>query len=1116
MVHPSNKRWPVIQDILKREGIAKQHLNSFDEFLERGLQSIIKEVDKIDIENAEYPYKIQLGKVKLQQPRMMELDGSITHITPAEARLRNVSYAAPVMMEASVIEDGKILESRFVHIGDVPVMAKSNACILNNFSNSKLIDYGEDPNDPGGYFIINGSERVIVGLEDLSYNKIIVDRETLGGNIVFKAKVYSSIVGYRAKLELVMKNDGLIVARIPGSPVDIPVVTLMRALGLESDKEIAAVVSLVDELQDELEGSFEKAGDVPTAKDAVVYISKRIAPGMLEEFQIKRAETLLDWGLLPHLGKHPENRKEKAQFLGEAACKLLELKLGWITPDDKDHYGNKVIKFAGQMLADLFRTAFRNLVRDMKYQLERSGQKRGINAVAAAIRPGIITDKLNNAIATGNWGRGRVGVTQLLDRTNYLSTISHLRRIQSPLSRTQPNFEARDLHATHFGRICPSETPEGSNCGLVKNLALSGIISVNVPSEEIIEKLYDLGTVHFFDAKDDLKKDGTRIFVDGRLIGYYKDGLELAESLRDLRRNSKIHPHVGVSFHKSDENEDATRRLYVNCNAGRVLRPLIIIKDNKPLLTQDLLDKISKKLLSWTDLLRMSVLELIDANEEENCYVTLDDKDTKKYTHLEVFPPSILGAGASIIPYPEHNQSPRNTYESAMAKQSLGFSTPMMNTSTYVRQHLMLYPQVPAVNTKAMKLLGLEDRPAGQNCVVAVLPFDGYNIEDAIVLSQASVDRGLGRTFFFRIYDAEAKQYPGGMRDSFEIPNAEDNIRGYKGERAYRLLEEDGVVASESPVKGGDILIGKTSPPRFMEEYREFESSGPYRRDTSIGVRPSETGVIDTVVMTQSNEGGKMYKIRARDMRIPEIGDKFASRHGQKGVMGLLAKAEDLPYTAEGMSPDVLINPHAFPSRMTVGMMMESICGKAASFRGKRFDGSAFVGEKMDEVKKVMDTHDFKYSGKEIMYDGRTGKAFPVEVFIGVVYYQKLHHMVADKIHARARGQVQMLTKQPTEGRARGGGLRFGEMERDCLIAYGASMILKDRLLDESDKSDIFVCERCGLVAYHDVKQRKYVCRVCGDKAKVSSVSVAYAFKLLLQEMQSLNVAPRLLIKEKL
>ena len=1113
MTDSVNKHWAIIQDILSREGIARQHLTSFDEFLTKGLQEIINEIDHIDIENAEYPYRIKLGRIQFKQPRMMELDGSVTHITPAEARLRNVSYVAPLMMEASVIEDGKTLESRFLHIGDIPVMVKSDGCILRSFTNQKLIDHAEDPEDPGGYFIINGSERVIVGLEDLSYNKIIVDADKIGGKKVFKAKVYSSIVGYRAKLELVLKEDGLIVARIPGSPVDIPIITLVRALGLESDKEIASAISLNDKIQNELEGSFEKS-EIATPKDAIEYISKRIAPGMLEEFQIKRAETLLDWGLLPHLGKQPENRKEKIQFLGEAACKLLELKLGWIQPDDKDHYGNKVVKFAGQMLADLFRTAFRNLVRDMKYQLERSGQKRGINAVSAAIRPGIISDKLNNAIATGNWGRGRVGVTQLLDRTNYLSTLSHLRRVQSPLSRTQPNFEARDLHSTHFGRICPSETPEGSNCGLVKNLALSAIISVSVPSEEIIEKLYELGTDYFTDVKDSVKKDGTRIFVDGKLIGYHKDGEKLAGSLRELRRSNKINSHIGISIHVP-EQEGATKRLYVNCNAGRVLRSLIIVKDGKSALTPDLLDKISKKLVSWEDLIRMGIIELIDANEEENCFITFDDKHIKKHTHTEIFPSAILGAGASIIPYPEHNQSPRNTYESAMAKQSLGFSTPMMNTSTYVRQHFMLYPQTSIVTTRAMELLGLEKRPAGQNCVVAVLPFDGYNIEDAIVLSKSSVERGLGRTLFYRIYEAESKQYPGGMRDNFEIPNSDDNLRGYKGEKSYRLLEEDGIIASESRVTGGDILIGKTSPPRFMEEYRELDSSGPYRRDTSIGVRPSETGVVDTIILTQSAEGGKMFKVRIRDFRSPEIGDKFASRHGQKGVVGLLAKAEDLPYTAEGVSPDVLINPHAFPSRMTVGMMMESITGKAAAMRGRKVDGSAFVGEKVDEVKGVLEDAGFKYSGKEIMYDGRTGKQFPVEVFIGVVYYQKLHHMVADKIHARARGQVQMLTKQPTEGRARGGGLRFGEMERDCIIAYGASMILKDRLLDESDKSDIFVCERCGLVAYHDIKQRRFYCRVCDKKGKVSSVSVAYAFKLLLQEMSCLNIAPRLLIKER-
>jgi len=419
------------------------------------------------------------------------------------------------------------------------------------------------------------------------------------------------------------------------------------------------------------------------------------------------------------------------------------------------------------------------------------------------------------------------------------------------------------------------------------------------------------------------------------------------------------------------------------------------------------------------------------------------------------------------------------------------------------------------VSNKAINLLGLDDRPTGQNCIVAVLPFEGYNIEDAIVLNKSSVERGLGRTFFYRVYEAESKQYPGGMKDTFELPASDANIRGFRGEKAYRLLEQDGAIMHEAVVTGGDILIGRTSPPRFMEEYKEFEVKGPYRRDTSVGVRPSENGVVDTVIMTQSIEGGKMYKIRVRDMRIPEIGDKFASRHGQKEVIGMLVSQEDLPYTEDGVVPDVMINPHAFPSRMTVGQFMESLGGKAASLRCRAVDGSAFLGEKLDELKSVLEEYGFKYSGKEVMYEGRSGKKFPADVYVGVVYYQKLHHMVADKIHSRARGQVQMLTKQPTEGRARGGGLRFGEMERDCLIAYGASMMLKDRLLEESDKAEVNVCEKCGLIAYYDVKQRRYICRVDGEKAKISSVVIAYAFKLLLQEMMSLNIAPRLIAKEK-
>ncbi|NMJ86713.1 MAG: DNA-directed RNA polymerase subunit B [Thaumarchaeota archaeon] len=1114
---PNNNKdmWSIIKDILQRNGIARQHLSSYNEFTEHGLQSIINEVNEVIIDTVEYPYKIKLGKLQLKQPRVMELDGSITNLSPLEARLRNLSYAAPIMLESSVVEDGNVLETKFIHVGDMPIMTRSNGCVLYNLPENKLVEQGEDDRDPGGYFIINGSERVIVGLEDLSYNKIIVDYEEATTGLVYKAKVYSSIVGYRSKLELVMKQDASIMTKIPGSPVDLPLMVLMRALGLESDKEIADAVSLRPIVQDELEPSFEKAGEVSTSREAIVYISKRIAPGMLEEFQIKRTETLLDWGLLPHLGKNQNNREEKSRFLGEAACRLLELKFGWGDVDDKDHYGNKVIKFAGQMLADLFRTAFRNLIRDMKYQLERSGQKRGINAIAAAVRPGIITDKLANAIATGNWGRGRVGVTQLLDRTNYLSTISHLRRVQSPLSRSQPNFEARDLHPTHFGRICPSETPEGSNCGLVKNLALSALISVSIPSIDLVEKLYELGVTHVNDSNDQLKENGSRIFVDGRFIGYEADGDKLAQALRLLRRTGKLHPHVAI-FSYAAADVDAVGRIYINCNAGRVLRPLIIVKDGKSLVTDDILEKITKQFLSWEDLISMGMIDLVDANEEENCCVALDRENiTDIHTHMEIFPSAILGVTASIIPYPEHNQSPRNTYESAMAKQSLGFSTPLMNASTYVRQHFMLYPQVPIVNTRAISLLGLDERPTGQNAIVAVLPYEGYNIEDAVVFNKSSVEMGLARTFFYRVYEAEAKQYPGGMRDNFEIPASDTNIRGYRGEKAYRLLEADGAIMHESVVTGGDILIGRTSPPRFMEEYKEFEVKGPYRRDTSVGVRASETGVIDTIVVTQSVEGGKMYKVRVRDMRIPEIGDKFASRHGQKGVVGMLFNREDMPYTEQGIVPDIIINPHAFPSRMTVGQFMESISGKAAAVRGRLVDGTAFVGEKIEEVKGALEKYGFSYSGKETMYDGRTGKKFPADVFIGVVYYQKLHHMVADKIHSRARGQVQMLTKQPTEGRARGGGLRFGEMERDCLIAYGASMVLKDRLLEESDKAEIYTCERCGLLAYYDIKQRRYVCRVCGDKSKVSSLVIAYAFKLLLQELMSLNIAPRLLVKDK-
>ena len=1113
----SNSRsdWIIIENLIRKEGVARQHLNSYNEFLHHGIQEIISEVDHIDIETQGTPYRINLGKIFIGDPRSVELDGSISRVLPLESRLRDLNYAAPIYLEMTIEEGGLSRETQKHHIGDIPIMVRSDKCDTSRMTEDQIIDVGDDPYDPGGYFIINGSERIIVGLEDLSPNKIIVEREKVSGHRVFKSKIYSSIVGYRAKLELSLKPDGSIQVKLPSSPVDLSVVTLMRSLGIKTDREIASLISSRPEIQNLLEITFEKSTDVKTPDDALMYIGNRVAHGMLDEFRLRKAESILDWGLLPHLGKIKENRYDKAIFIGEAVCKLCELKLGWIDVDDKDHYGNKVIKFAGPMIADLFRTAFRNLVRDMKYQLERTASRKGTNVVGASIRPGIITDKLANAIATGNWGRGKVGVTQLLDRTNYLSLISHLRRIQSPLSRTQPNFEARDLHSTHYGRICPSETPEGANCGLVKNISLSSVISVNSSFQDVFDRIQQIGIESTRDVDIEIRSQLCKIFVDGRLVGYVKDGDKFVQSFRTMRRQGEIPVHASISILKH-ANKHASVRIHISLSSGRVLRPLIVVQDGRPLVDDSILERTFNGELSWQDLVHMGVVDLIDANEEENSLVAMTrDQILPTHTHLEIFSSAILGASASLIPYAEHNQSPRNTYQSAMAKQSLGFPSPTYHFNTAVREHVLVYPQNPLVDTRATSLLNLDKRPTGQNCVVAIMSFEGYNIEDAIVMNKSSIQRGLARSFFYRLYNGEAKQYLGGMHDNFEIPTADENTRGYRGEKHYRLLESDGVIMHESIVTGGDVILGRTSPPRFMEEYKRFEVKGPYRRDTSIAVRSSEFGVVDSVFMTENEDGEKLYKIRVRDMRIPEIGDKFASRHGQKGVVGLLVDQENMPYSEDGIVPDIIINPHAFPSRMTVGQFIESIGGKTASYRGSPVDGTTFAAEDVIDLGIELEKYGFKKSGCEVMYDGRTGKKFKTDIFIGVVYYQKLHHMVSDKMHARARGQIQMLTKQPTEGRARGGGLRFGEMERDCLIAYGASMVLKDRLLDESDRTNINVCDKCGLIAFYDNQQRKYLCKVDGDSSTISTVTIAYAFKLLLQEMMSLNIAPRLITSGK-
>lgn len=591
------------------------------------------------------------------------------------------------------------------------------------------------------------------------------------------------------------------------------------------------------------------------------------------------------------------------------------------------------------------------------------------------------------------------------------------------------------------------------------------------------------------------------VFLNEKFIGNVDSAKEFLKNLRFERRKGALPLELNFSY-----NEDYDD-IYLDTTKGRARRPLVVVEAGRPKLTEKHIEDLKKGEIKWEKLVKDGIIEYIDAGEEETCYVAMNEEElTKEHTHMEIGPTVILGLVTSLIPFSNFGGSSRLIRGSKIQKQALGLYAANYLLRMDTDANVLHYPQMPITKTFMHDVYNFDKHPCGQNIVIAVMTHEGYNMEDATILNKSSVERGLGRSTYFKPYVAEEVRYQGGLVDEIGIPDKD--VKGYRTEKDYRLLEEDGIVYTGGKVKDGDVIIGKISPPRFLGEFEEFSIAANVKRESSIALSHGDNGIVDSSVVTENEDGNRIVRLRLRNLRIPEIGDKFASRHGQKGIIGMIVPAEDLPFTASGITPDIIFSPHGLPSRMTISHLIEIVAGKAGALSGQYIDGTAFDATPEKELRKILHEHGFRESSVETMYDGISGKQMNARIFIGDMYYLKLKHMVSNKLHARATGKIQLLTRQPIEGRSQGGGLRIGEMEKDCFVAHGASLLLKERF--DSDKTILHVCEDCGMLAIYDSYKNREVCPKCGGNPKISTVEIAYAFKLLMDELKALCIYPKL------
>ncbi|OSX57976.1 hypothetical protein POSPLADRAFT_1185402 [Postia placenta MAD-698-R-SB12] len=1109
-------KWLLLPAFLKVKGLVKQHIDSFNYFVDVDIKNILKANNKVT-SDVDPRFWLKYTDIVVGFPDRTDADAIDKSVTPHECRLRDTTYGAPILVTIQYTRGKSVVRRANVNIGRLPIMLRSNKCVLTGRNEAQLARMTECPLDPGGYFIVKGTEKVILVQEQLSKNRIIVEVDPTKG--VVQASCTSSTHGGLKSKTYVATKKGKIYLRHNSIHEDVPIVIALKALGIQSDKEILLLTAGNHEAyKSTFSPNLEEAAKlgVLTRHQALEWIGSRVkvnrrVVGPRRPAWEEALEALATI-VLAHVPVQGLEFRSKAIFVATMTRRVLMAMDDEKMVDDRDYVGNKRLELAGQLLALLFEDLFKTFNANLKSAIDKVLKKPSRTSEFDAFNTmqfqgDHITAGFVRAISTGNWSlkrfkMDRAGVTHVLSRLSFISALGMMTRISSQFEKTRKVSGPRALQPSQWGMLCPSDTPEGEACGLVKNLALMTHITTDVDEEPIIRIAFMLG------VEDISLVTGAEIYgpntyvvnVNGAIIGLTRYPARFVTNFRKLRRAGRFSEFVSVYVNNHH------RTVLIASDGGRICRPMIIVDHGKPRVATKHIVQLKQGLLAFDDFLRKGLVEYLDVNEENDSHIALYESDiVPTTTHLEIEPFTLLGAVAGLIPYPHHNQSPRNTYQCAMGKQAIGAIGYNQLNRIDTLLYLSVYPQKPMVKTKTIELIGYDRLPAGQNATVAVMSYSGYDIEDALIQNKASLDRGYGRCQVLRKYATLIRKYPNGTYDRLADAPVDENGQVQK---KYDIIQLDGLAGVGERVDPGDVYINKQTPTNANDNTFTGQAATVPYKNAPMTYKSPVPGNIDKVMISDTENDQTLIKVLIRQTRRPELGDKFSSRHGQKGVCGLIVNQEDMPFNDQGIVPDTIMNPHGFPSRMTVGKMIELLAGKAGVLAGKLQYGTAFGGSKVEDMSRILIDNGFSYAGKDMLTSGITGEPLEAYVYFGPIYYQKLKHMVMDKMHARARGPRATLTRQPTEGRSREGGLRLGEMERDCLIGYGATQLLLERLMISSDKFEVNACEECGLMGYNGW------CTYCKSSKKMAQLTIPYAAKLLFQELMAMNVVPRLVLDD--